>query len=517
MQLGPAMSDFSIPTALYESGFHKAIDRCFSIFRSFYVNRPADERGKLRHIYINYQRGKESEKNQLLQQETEAAGLKFLTIAEGLRYDMSNVVDIAARKSRYLYHEEKQFLHKEEEARQKEGLSKRSSIGIRARVAFDRYSTDKWLQICINSNQYELEKLIRTDEFCNGEEAKVYQAIESRLKNFPEGILYPLETPGLFDSKEQKTQYEELVQRKKQLLRERVEAEKKLIFGDGDDFPIIHSNLGLGGRGSSRGPYGAFTAEAILHLKNVSGVLLNRHGIKTGQFRSFRKQVEELSKEDRLTLLMNTFVEVYGSFQQLRFDAFETIRAEFIERNDKQTASDPEVQKVDHLVRQELMQQKAACQAKLQEKVAEKKSPRMNGSVSPKSHEAMRIAHIADMFFTEVKGAYAALDDFLLLLEVRLDKDFSAEEKEKASLSRTSSPQPTVAPLKAHGSIILTPNRMEMTLSKGEQENSGSKITSLQTLQQKLRQNDFKLLKEYLEIFQIPLELLDSVNKAKPA
>lgn len=516
MQLGPVGSDFSIPAALYEAGFHKIIDRCFSLFRSFYVNRPADERGKLRHIYINYQRGKESEKNQLLQQESETAGLKFLRIAEGLRYDMNNVADIATRKSRYLYHEEKQFLNNEEEARQKEGLSKRSSVGVRARVAVDRFSTDKWLQICINSNQYELEKLIRVEEFCTPEEAELYQAIESKLKSFPEGILYPLETPGLFDSKEQKMLYEEIVQRRKQLVKDRLEAEKKLIFGEGDDFPIIHSNLGLGGRGSSRGPYGVFTAEAILHLKNVAKTLLERCGIKNGQLRTYRKQVEELSKEDRLTLLMNTFVEVYGSFQQLRFDAFEAIRAEFIDRNDKQAASDPEVQKIDDVVRQELIQQKRACQSKLQEKMAEKKSPRMNGPASPKSHEATRIAHMADMFFTEVKGAYAALDDFLLLLEIRLDKDFTVEEKEKASLVKSATPTPTLAPARASGSIILTPNRMEMTLSKGGPAGSGSKITSIQTLEQKLRLDDFRLLKGYLEIFQAPLELLDLVNKAKP-
>ena len=496
MQVASALSnDLAIPMTLCEAGLPTALNCCFNLFKGFYVSRPADERGKMRHIYISSRRNQEVESNRELHEKLQSAGQRFLKLAERLSYDPKNSEEFEARESRYLYQEEKQLMH--------QNLGKGSAIGVKARTTIDRYCNDKWLQLYLNANRHEVEKLIPIEQYCTPTDRELYQQTQRKLQKFPEGILYPLDTPGLFASAELKEQYLEVIRRKQQIVKERFEVEKALITGEGDDFPIIHSNLGLGGLGSSRSPYGAFTAEAILYLKTVAQSILKVHQLTEGQLRAAKMKLEAICSEDRLLLLLNTFVEVYGRFQMLRYGSLEKIRCKASEKMESPKVEDPQTQKVDEKVREVLLRIKSDSDTRL-------KSPRQVTTTPLKADEVAQMATLVEVFFQEALQAHTGLDDFLVLLEVRLEKDFTAAEKEQ--VENVQKPRSHERARPKDGSIILQPNALDKLLNNG-----ATRSNSLGSLEQTIKVQDYNLLKGYLEIFQIPLQLLDLVVKARTA
>jgi len=511
-----------IPLVLLEAKIKPILDKTCDLLKGFYVSRLPAQSGIIHKTYVSYKRAEEERKNQEYRAKLEDAEREFFKrhcptsrTSEAMRlYEQ--------RKARHLHEIAKELLQTE--------LGNTFMADMQLKVTIDTFQRDRWIQVLFNNTLAESEALVPKNLlYSSPEEEQFHKGILAKIQKLDERVIFPQFLPGICATAAERQRFQEIEKRKEGLMKQALDNERKKILDDTCDFSLIHSNLGYGGLGSARSPYGRFTGEAIDHLKKTVEECYAHYELVKGELHTHKhkKKVSSISADERLLLMMNAFVDSYSCVEWLRYGALEQIATKIL-NNEATPAREPLALSPEEALREQMKKERNEVEKQLKEI---KSSVFLSKTSSLKKEQLTILDTFATAFFKEVKRAHTALDDLLCLVEIHLDKDFTEEEREKAKSVSKSIPIPQLAPPPLSTSpgrlsaLLSTPGRKNTNSSKGtieqflhaETPRGSRKIStpfSPRNLIAEARVEDYRVLKLFHKVIKNPLKLLASIIKA---
>lgn len=497
-----------IPLSLQDAKFASFVDQTCNYFKGFYVQRPAAQRAVIHQTYVQFKRFEEDRNNQEYLSILETADRNYTVL-----YAPNEATEHATRlfeqrKARHLHEIEKELLLRE--------TGSTFASDVQLKITVDTFTRDRWIDIIFSNTIFETEILIpKAKLYPTPDDEAFHKGILFKIRQMETGDIHPQHIPDLFASSLEQARFQEIEERKRVLLKEVHQSERKKILDETCDFALIHSNVGVGGFGSGRTPYGKFTGDAIAHVKKIVQECYLARGLSEGKLHKDKKKVAAISAEERLLMMMNAFVDSYSALQTLRYGDLEQIATRIL-NNKPTTKQEPIAISPDETQKKQM---KGEC------KSLQKLLSQLPKTTSLTREQLQILDNYALGFFRSVEIAQKAIQDLFTTIEVHLEKDFSEEEREKAKTQSLALPIPSSQP----PSLSTSPGRQLFTPGRKNTRTNDPLPAPVQETPRGFRKtstpfsprnsiidsriDDYRTLKLFHKVLKSPLKLFESIIK----
>lgn len=495
-----------IPISLQDPKFATFLDQTCNYLKGFYVQRPPAQRAVIHQTYVLFKRFEEDRNNQEYFSILEKAERQFTERFAPKEATAQTMRLFEQKKARHLHEIEKELLQRE--------TGPTFTSDVQLKVTVDTFTRDRWIDILFSNTIFESELLIpKAALYPTSDDETFHKGILAKIRKMETDDIHPQHTPDLFASRADFLRFQAIEERKRVLLKEVHQSERKKILDESCDFSLIHSNVGSGGLGSGRSPYGKFTGDAIAHLKKIVQECYSAHNLTEGELHKHKKRVAALSAEERLLMMMNAFVDSYSALQTLRYGDLEQIATRVL--NGKATpAQEPIAATADEAQKKQL---------KADRKFLQKLLSSLPKTTTLSRDQLQILDTYALGFFKSVERAQMALQDLFTTIEVHLEKDFSEEEREKAKTQNFSLPLPSIPTPSlstSPGRQLFSPGRKNTRTNDPppvQETPRGFRKTSAPFSPRNSiidsRIDDYRTLKLFHKVMKSPLKLFESIMK----
>ncbi|MBS0656184.1 MAG: hypothetical protein JSR46_10430 [Verrucomicrobia bacterium] len=266
------------------------------------------------------------------------------------------------------------------------------------------------------------------------------------------------------------------------------EQEKRIL--ECEDLELFKSNLGVGGEGDDRSPFGKFSKNVIHLLKEKSTEILNEQGINEEEIYLNQEKLKIISLDKRFILLSETFIDCFCFLGHIQGSSLHEIKNIWenrkLSRKESARLYSPELQLSNFVAYQNIFSKiikgeiipisELAPSSTLsksaepnttdhttKEKSHSKKSTDPNhkknkfkrksrsysvdqtklAAEESDAEKIDRLDALAANFFKEIPILLTPLRNFLCLLQVHLEVDFTSQEQTRAKALETDPHTPT--------------------------------------------------------------------------